>query len=1856
MRAKGSLLALVWLTLDCLIGEVLSQTTTNTTQNFQQTTVVNLRLVRDEVYYIDLVQYSTMIRQVKVVQPKYILDPSATEKEKEEKQQKLIRVNETALSSWYHQDYFVYSVDSNSCIEKGTLSEYLNARPLILRAYFEDEMYIKFYPYNLTTQQVLSRRLKFAVGKLYVTTAYFQVFDNFSQPNNYINLMETKVLDYSPTELKQDNIKDAVGVNRTNFWRSRPDRITQAGVPEIYSIPNITCFIGYYITTYEETVFVCSSITHRNETDMYIYRTVQKRYFYFATLGPSYNMSFVFEQPLTGDVSVLIEPTPDKSFELIMFFFNRTDIFMVNFNRDEVFNIQAYKLSYKLCDVSFVKKTLMIFYSDIANEQRSYYLERNPGSRFMPDNITLFADAKYLSSLYSNENVEIILEMYKQFHAEIKLNDKEELKGFAPPITHLLYSYDLISKKLVQISTQIFTSHLDEKFYGRTFRVDSFSNLDMIILMNHIQLLSVETNRGINRTSIQLNMDAFSGFGSTSGNNNSYAIHPTVTSYDPWTGNYFVFPFDGNFLNVSTMSKKCDILRQKIKRPFIKIEYNQTKQENNFTLDLIDTKIGTTVYTFNFTFFNDIDTAMQKKPGDNTLISTIWKGSSLTEFQVNPNFEQRFIDLDLLVKGNYIMRVNSDLEISKKPHFPYFSASLDETNKVMESSLFLIENFRIINQNDLYLQDIKSILAFGITEPGGITDRVIFIRTKKETGLTMYTIPKKGKELLPIKGPVLTSDIVKVIPVKENLYIFFDSDGSLSLFYAKELRIVPLSMPGVGCLDIELLTHNRLKPALLCYNNNFQFTIYYIDQLIAGSLSNSYQNVALKKTSSTAYSSPFDRLNKDSKIYISEFYPGKVFMYQPDSKEKTPNFLVFYLDVEEFPLIHFLNDITLINNKSEETGITSKIQSMEFVEDRLVVHYRAAEDNNYISVYKIDELWNTQLTKLIHLPVKYKIKEESRLMYFHKHFQSSIYANKNKPFLLLPVMAETGGLNYNVMVIDPFAPTLETLPTFLLPKHSTLCDACQSILFEYFVASVDRIRYYSAGILHYSRNPHNLFRDETKDYYMFQLISADSPKVFFSLGRESVVSYKNLFQKYKSSSNLLSNFTFQSDLVLNDTVFSQITISQKIVNNASNSSQNVSTHDFDVQLEEVHSDVVGGIRDAKIVMYATNFTEIPKIKNFSVFSWKLEAESFFDNTVGTFEFLPPLKKVGSKTGHDISSIINIDTFCRAYKLEKQKLKCIKKGWIFFHQEDIEIFYKDNLADIQPGDSIRFPFNVNECTESVVANHTLIAVCTYSNERHQIITNLLDLSQKYIQIAGLNIFAKFSTPRIVKTYDKSFLQFSKTIMDERNIKGVANNYNFMYEIGLAPRSSDWSTHVGSNLTYINGVDSKLTDSAIGVGRIKKYNRTDETNGFKIVPDVYKMSGININTGNLVYVQIFEESFYVGPITVAAADNKTMTSFDRHPTSKYKIAVLKIKASTDVRRVVLNRASVINVVFNPLDAVAEENNGNYTRYSLVHFPSYHSYLYRYKNNTNLTNTTFLKLENPFAEIEDKHWDNKPVCYKWACLLINTFDGDQNFVKIYDMRYDELSYPEIPPNCRDIYFDRCGYSQKANAQVVTSESDSFDLDDIPDNYTIRPIQVLNTTKLQLIRFDEETSNDNNLVVMMFFTDNSIKVYNLSRKARLTSNNLYFMSKYIEVKVQTSYNVELKYTYSIKKWTEGDFYKYFIQIGIISAFGIAMVIFYYKYLKAEQLRIEKIDKEDAVQEMETRKSILSEVTKLVFQQEGASIELKQSLMKRVSNFQGRKTIAADFRKSFATEMIQWKDNNDGSDEEGKDKDGFYE
>ena len=110
---------------------------------------------------------------------------------------------------------------------------------------------------------------------------------------------------------------------------------------------------------YRETVYICSSQSDDAEGQLFFYRQGIERTYPVATLSPTYSFQAFGQEYL---IKVLIEPTQDKSFEVIVLY--RSNLFTLYFNEYDVFNIQAYKLEATMHDIKFVKRCLMLFFFD----------------------------------------------------------------------------------------------------------------------------------------------------------------------------------------------------------------------------------------------------------------------------------------------------------------------------------------------------------------------------------------------------------------------------------------------------------------------------------------------------------------------------------------------------------------------------------------------------------------------------------------------------------------------------------------------------------------------------------------------------------------------------------------------------------------------------------------------------------------------------------------------------------------------------------------------------------------------------------------------------------------------------------------------------------------------------------------------------------------------------------------------------------------------------------------------------------------------------------------------------------------------------------------------------------------------------------------------------------------------------------------------------------------------------------------------------------------------------------------------------------------------------------------------------
>ena len=427
-----------------------------------------------------------------------------------------------------------------------------------------------------------------------------------------------------------------------------------------------------------------------------------------------------------------------------------------------------------------------------------------------------------------------------------------------------------------------------------------------------------------------------------------------------------------------------------------------------------------------------------------------------------------------------------------------------------------------------------------------------------------------------------------------------------------------------------------------------------------------------------------------------------------------------------------------------------------------------------------------------------------------------------------------------------------------------------------------------------------------------------------------------------------------------------------------------------------------------------------------------------------------------------------------------------------------------------------------------------------------------------------IYPKVTMPRVTRYLKATLVQYSKFIVDEKNVKGVANTYYYIYSCNIDQKNSFefCNSPFTPKSDQIYGFDSKLTDTTVGLSLIQPT--------LPLIDEVsYHASGINLNVGNLVHFQISQEAYLIAPVSDPSR-SKRYGIFN-------SVLVFGVNTTVEIKKLIFNKAVIHDVVFNSTD-YENVTNATYKRFALLTFPNYHSYLIRYRTFVK-NETTFFKMYNIFAELENTFHDNRPVCHKWACCQVSKFEN-RYFIRVYDMMPERMYTANYSAsNFEDVF----GKDDHASGLFVNKE-DSFPfflLEKIPDKYTMYPIEVYNITDMQLMEFDTLYNNSkrpDQLRLIVVSNPNKITALNINRRLRVTTNNLYFTSKYAEVSIRKAYSIMSKLRFDFKNYKEPDFYKYFIHLAIILVVSVVFLFIYFKRLN-EMVEEEERKAEDAIQ-----------------------------------------------------------------------------
>ena len=354
----------------------------------------------------------------------------------------------------------------------------------------------------------------------------------------------------------------------------------------------------------------------------------------------------------------------------------------------------------------------------------------------------------------------------------------------------------------------------------------------------------------------------------------------------------------------------------------------------------------------------------------------------------------------------------------------------------------------------LNIADLGQAFAFNVYPKYDAPYIICFITKKNDLRATAIEV--KYDQSINYKMTLNFTDVInKIIPLKKNLFFMFLKSGLFETFHSLDTTITKLPYPGVNCLDVAILYHRQIKLSLICLDANLFFAIYYLDELLARSLSNSLLRLDFR-------GSPM--LASATRLYTSEACPAKVFAYTPRlSTNSRASVTVFYLEIDErFEMIQVAS-MDLVDPREILSSVAYHAVAVYLVRDRLVVHFTASSAENNFAVYLFSPDNTFELLKYVTLPPTYHISQPQKSLRFYSHFVS-IAENNPDPLLAILVNEASPNGPANVVFFDAFAPELDSFPTLLLGRSSST-DSVE--MFPVYGYSNSMVRSESVGLLHF---------------------------------------------------------------------------------------------------------------------------------------------------------------------------------------------------------------------------------------------------------------------------------------------------------------------------------------------------------------------------------------------------------------------------------------------------------------------------------------------------------------------------------------------------------------------------------------------------------------------------------------------------------------------------------------------------------------------------------------------------------------------------------------------------------------------
>ena len=626
-------------------------------------------------------------------------------------------------------------------------------------------------------------------------------------------------------------------------------------------------FYGRYLHTYSELLAFSLKVNNipkkifvNKTTSTIIIRTYQ-----FQLFRSSTNMQTIFDTFQTNDLKLdvrranfVIEPTLSGNYEVLFYMLNTSTLYNFGISRNQIFLVQKLALPFRILKLEYASKAILFFYgeSDLNGKQvkNSFYFQKNPGDRFLVEEIAVFSDSYYLKSIISYQTSQLVIET-------VKFNDNllsiENRADQFDSYSYNVLRYDLIERKFVQISSQLLEVIKVTDFYQPVVtKIDSFSNLKFVYLSENLLEYYYGTSKNVapvKTNHVNAVLDQYRGIDVTIVLQYMYNLYNTYKYYDPLTKHNFLLTEAAAQRGTTGTLRACTLLRQRIGRPKVTVMNNQPNVTSlrNLTLRFFDRIGNVTTFYANYTFSNISELDAMDYP--------VWRSGNINYFGVSSFLRRQGIPLEYVSRGSFII---SAIDKATGP-YKYTSAKISDIDSLLAQNTIAVTSHRIENVRDMFIDQLDFVLALANSINTQLNMYYLLMRRSGTGIVNIYRVPPSG-EIIASTPFTYVENVNKTLLLGGSKYLLV-GEQSLLVFDTQIGQPTPLYFPGIACIDLDLLSSNNYRPTIVCLNQNYEFVIYFLDKVI---LRNFMDNMVIL----TDKISPKLVINKQARIYTTPFF------------------------------------------------------------------------------------------------------------------------------------------------------------------------------------------------------------------------------------------------------------------------------------------------------------------------------------------------------------------------------------------------------------------------------------------------------------------------------------------------------------------------------------------------------------------------------------------------------------------------------------------------------------------------------------------------------------------------------------------------------------------------------------------------------------------------------------------------------------------------------------------------------------------------------------------------------------------------------------------------------------------------